>query len=123
MIPGKVKAPYLSCLPKLTAPFYRYIELGELDMIRLLRKVFGNSRQRISSSGRTDTGRVRGHNEDNFCILADRKVFVVADGMGGHNAGEVASQIAIETLDKYLTKDAIRKLKGNRVGRGLCLKC
>jgi len=114
MIPGQVKGRYCSCPPKLKAPFYRYIELGEPDMIRLLKKVFGNSQQRISSCGRTDTGRVRSHNEDNFCILADRKIFVVADGMGGHNAGEVASQVAIETLDKYLSKDAIRKVKGNR---------
>ncbi|MCP4628034.1 MAG: serine/threonine-protein phosphatase [bacterium] len=83
-------------------------------MISLLKKLFGISRLNISSSGRTDTGRVRSHNEDNFCILADRQVFVVADGMGGHNAGEVASQVAIETLSDYLSKKAIRKIKGNR---------
>jgi protein phosphatase len=44
----------------------------------------------------TDVGRVRGHNEDN--LLADRTVFAVADGMGGHAAGEVASGIAVDTL-------------------------
>ena len=82
-------------------------------MIRFFKRLFGISVLDISSSGRTDTGRVRSHNEDKFCILGDRKVFLVADGMGGHNAGEVASQAAIETLSDYFSKEAIRNLKGN----------
>jgi len=39
---------------------------------------------------------------------------VVADGMGGHNAGEVASQVAIEMLGDYFSRKATRKMKGNR---------
>ena len=83
-------------------------------MISMLRKLFQTSRQDVSSSGKTDTGRVRSHNEDNYCIMAEELVFVVADGMGGHNAGEVASQYAIEALKKYCSKEAIRKIKGKR---------
>ena len=49
----------------------------------------------------TDTGKVREHNEDNVIILNnenDEYILAVADGMGGHKAGEVASAIAIDHL-------------------------
>jgi len=83
-------------------------------MISILKKLFQISRQDVSSSGKTDTGRVRGHNEDNYCIMAERLMFVVADGMGGHNAGEIASQVAVEAFKEYCSKEAIRKIRGNR---------
>ncbi|SDP53299.1 protein phosphatase [Pedococcus dokdonensis] len=50
----------------------------------------------VRAGAATDVGRVRQHNEDS--VLADRTVFVVADGMGGHAAGEVASRIVTATL-------------------------
>ncbi|HQJ59938.1 MAG TPA: protein phosphatase 2C domain-containing protein, partial [bacterium] len=51
--------------------------------------------------GKTHPGMKRELNEDNYAILDNEGVFVVADGMGGHNAGEVASQIAIETVSEF----------------------
>ena len=50
----------------------------------------------------TDTGRVRGQNEDVYMLRADQGLFVVCDGMGGAPAGEVASQIAAETILQQL---------------------
>ncbi|MFA6498303.1 MAG: protein phosphatase 2C domain-containing protein [Desulfurivibrionaceae bacterium] len=67
----------------------------------------------ISFYGRTDTGMVRDHNEDSFCSLRNRRLFVVADGMGGHNAGEVASRLAIESFLEFLSEEKIREIRGN----------
>ncbi|OAT81413.1 Stp1/IreP family PP2C-type Ser/Thr phosphatase [Desulfotomaculum copahuensis] len=50
----------------------------------------------------TETGYVRRTNEDSLCICPDLGLFAVADGMGGHRAGEVASKTALEELERYL---------------------
>lgn len=59
----------------------------------------------IRSFGVTDIGRVRSHNEDAICVAEDQGYVLVADGMGGHNAGEVASALAIEGVTRSLAAD------------------
>jgi serine/threonine protein phosphatase PrpC len=56
---------------------------------------------RIVSGGVTDLGRVRTNNEDCFRIVESLNLFVLADGMGGEAHGEVASELAVETIVKH----------------------
>jgi protein phosphatase len=58
-------------------------------------------RLRAVAAGVTDVGLQRDHNEDSFTILEDLHLFVVADGMGGHRAGDVASQLATRTISDF----------------------
>jgi len=62
----------------------------------------------IESAGITDVGRRRDNNEDEFLIDDSLGFYIVADGMGGHKAGEVASKMVVETVYDYL-KTAAKK--------------
>ena len=60
----------------------------------------------IRKAGDTNVGRKRNHNEDNFMIVHDQLLYIVADGMGGHAAGEVASKMAVETVSQFFKDTA-----------------
>ncbi len=57
---------------------------------------------RIDAFGLTDVGRKRKHNEDALALDPAEGFFVVADGMGGHAAGEVAAKITVETIGEFI---------------------
>lgn len=60
---------------------------------------------KFDASVLSDVGRVREKNEDNALIVEDDRLYVVADGMGGHNSGEVASQISVEAIKAFYEND------------------
>jgi len=61
---------------------------------------------RAVAAGLSDVGLQREHNEDSFVVLKEYDLFVVADGMGGHRAGDVASKIATETISEFFRTTA-----------------
>lgn len=65
---------------------------------------------RWAAAGASDVGRVRKTNEDTFLVDSDRGLFLVADGMGGHAAGEIASAMAAEVVGSALASAVDRAL-------------
>src|SRR5690606_25254755 len=61
---------------------------------------------RAIAAGISDVGWQRDHNEDSFAILNEQELFVVADGMGGHRAGDVASKLATEAIIDFFRATA-----------------
>ena len=69
----------------------------------------------IESASITDIGRERKNNEDCLFLDDDQRLYVVADGMGGHRAGEVASKLVVETIQNYMKR--LGEEEGGKAGR------
>jgi len=67
-----------------------------------------------SIAGLTDVGQIRRVNEDAFLIDRELQLFAIADGMGGHGSGDVASKLAVETLRNCIASDSVREALANK---------
>ena len=73
---------------------------------------FLDATMRIRYAAKTDVGMKRTHNEDYFSLIEDEQLFLVADGMGGHASGEVASKMAAEVIHEFFSRSkVVRRLK------------
>jgi serine/threonine protein phosphatase PrpC len=63
--------------------------------------------------GATDTGKQRNNNEDCFFIMTELGLYIVADGMGGHNAGELASLSAVDIMKTYFKPEIVSEMQKN----------
>jgi protein phosphatase len=88
----------------------------------------------VESGGMTHPGMKRKGNEDTFLLNDQLKLYIVADGMGGHNAGEVASGLVVKTISDYMERfqreeeveelepaDALLSRDANRLVSGIYL--
>jgi len=63
----------------------------------------------IQSYGLSDLGKKRQRNEDSYVVNPDIHLYVVADGMGGHNAGDVASATAAKTIESFMVRSHLER--------------
>ena len=69
----------------------------------------------IKIFGATDPGMQRDSNEDTFLIMPEMGIYMVADGMGGHNAGEIASLAAVQTIKNHFILELILNMQNQLV--------
>jgi protein phosphatase len=67
---------------------------------------------RLEAAASSHAGQVREHNEDVFGLYLDQRLFVVADGMGGRAAGEIAARIAVDALEAFYRENRASPAEG-----------
>ena len=69
---------------------------------------------RLTCAALTDPGRRRENNEDSVCVREDLGLFLVADGMGGHVGGEIASRLVVEAVERFVAETAPGRVRPSR---------
>jgi serine/threonine protein phosphatase PrpC len=87
-------------------------KLLQMDILKKVLRRTGDD-AKLTAYGATDMGRQREENEDCYLLLPKEGIYIVADGMGGHNAGEVASSNVVKALAEYFTAECISGMRLN----------
>lgn len=72
---------------------------------------------------KTDRGKKRENNEDSFFVMPAQNIYMVADGVGGHNAGELASMTAVECIAQYVIRHVESELENLETFERYFLQC
>ena len=72
---------------------------------------------------KTDRGLRRGNNEDACYVMLKDKVFIVADGVGGNNSGEIASRTCVDEIARYIETHDLKQLQGDEEIRDFFINC
>lgn len=82
----------------------------------ILKNIFRREEKQgcIPAYGSTDKGKQRDSNEDSYLLMPELDIYVVADGMGGHNDGAVASLNAVRVIGEYFVPEVISEMRSDR---------
>lgn len=72
---------------------------------------------------KTDKGKKRGRNEDSLFVMPKEEIYLVADGVGGQNSGELASSMAVKSIAEYIKARSLHGIEGEEALKGYFLDC
>ena len=72
---------------------------------------------------KTDKGKKRDRNEDSLFVMPQESIYIVADGVGGQNSGEIASSMAVKSIAEYIKAKPLHGIEDEETLRGYFLEC
>lgn len=77
----------------------------------------------VTAGFKTDPGMRRGNNEDALFVMPEQQLYIIADGVGGHNSGELASRLAVGYIAQYVSLHPIKNIRDDQALQGYFMDC